>query len=386
MNISIQKIRNFFLYCFFFSVNFEVWDPLNTGGYFSLSKLFGIFYFLSLISNFNNFFYISKRDYTFILPLFIFYIILLLNNIFNFSNYSNDVLSFSILINIIFFIFICNHEKVKPGSIEKGFVFFLLGALISTIAYFFNIGTEVNIDGRVSLFGDDENVIGFRMVVASILITHLIIKYKKSKKIVFLLIFCYFPVVTLLFNTGSRLSVINLVSCLSFFIIFYKFKYYLNKIIVLAFFSIFISYVVNMILNSEVVGKRLMLTIEEGNLAGRDDIWKSILPLINDNLIIGVGQSGYIEYMQKLTGEYKSPHNVLLEVLAFTGLIGLFFYLTFIFSCFFNSLKKYFYHGDIVPLVFAIPIAGLLVSGQLLVVKLGWFLLAYAATRKYHIK
>src|SRR5690606_30552271 len=282
------------------------------------------------------------------------------------------------------FILIVNHERHNLGSIEKGFLFFLLGAILTSILFIFEIGTEYTIDGRVSLFGDDENAIGLRMVVASMMIVHFLLKYKEKKIFTIFLIFSLFPIVNLLFNTGSRLSVINLLLCSTFYIFLYKTKNIINKFLVIFIFLSFIGYVIDLILSSEVVGKRLKSTIDDGNLAGRDDIWKSVLPLIEDNLIIGVGQTGYIDYMYKISGQYKSPHNVILEVLALTGILGLFFYLSFIFFSFLNSFKFYLRSNEVIPLIFAIPIAGLLLSGQLLVVKLGWFILAYAATRKYH--
>jgi len=384
MKVSILKVQTYLLYSFFFSVNFEVWDPLSTGGYFSLSKLFGIFYFLTIIPNIGTYLTINKNMYTVLIPIFIFYLILMLNNFYNIGVYSNDFLSLSILLNIIFFILIVNHERHNLGSIEKGFLFFLLGAILTSILFIFEIGTEYTIDGRVSLFGDDENAIGLRMVVASMMIVHFLLKYKEKKIFTIFLIFSLFPIVNLLFNTGSRLSVINLLLCSTFYIFLYKTKNIINKFLVIFIFLSFIGYVIDLILSSEVVGKRLKSTIDDGNLAGRDDIWKSVLPLIEDNLIIGVGQTGYIDYMYKISGQYKSPHNVILEVLALTGILGLFFYLSFIFFSFLNSFKFYLRSNEVIPLIFAIPIAGLLLSGQLLVVKLGWFILAYAATRKYH--
>ncbi len=99
-----------------------------------------------------------------------------------------------------------------------------------------------------------------------------------------------------------------------------------------------------------------------------------------------MGQTGYIEYTNFNFGMYKSPHNVILEVLAYTGIIGLFFYLLFVFTAFFQSFPIFIKTKNIVPLVFLLPVLGLLVSGQILVVKLCWFILAYAASRRYYIK
>ena len=41
-----ESIVAIVIFVFFFSLNFEIWDPLHTNGSFSVAKLFGIIYFL----------------------------------------------------------------------------------------------------------------------------------------------------------------------------------------------------------------------------------------------------------------------------------------------------------------------------------------------------
>lgn len=384
--MKLAKLQNTSLVLLFFSINFEVWDPLNTGGWFSLSKLFGIIYFLTILPTINKFIVIPKKVRSTVTPLILFYILLLLMNSLNIGYASSDFLSASILLNIIFFVFVINHERLIPGVIEKAFIGFLFGAVLSVIFFYLGIGVEVTLDGRVSLFGDNQNIIGLRMVIALFFLTHLLIKYEKNLSRVFsLLIFLlYIPFTTLLLNTGSRVAAISLMLGVILFIALYKFKnIFIKALIILAF--IFLSGAgLNLILSSEIVGKRLMKTVEQGNLAGRDDIWRSIWPLIQDNPLFGVGQTGYADFTTKAFGRLISPHNVILEVLSYTGFIGLFLYLLFIYRAFFSSLKYYIKYGYVIPLLFAIPIAGVLLSGQILTFKLGWFVLAYATTRKYY--
>ncbi len=384
--MKYSKLQSLSLILFFFSVNFEIWDPFNTGGFFSLAKLFGIIYFLTILPTINKFIVIPKKIRGIVTPLILFYILLLLMNSLNIGYASSDFLSTSILLNIIFFIFVINHERLMPGIIEKAFIGFLFGAVLSVICFYLGIGVEVTLDGRVSLFGDNQNIIGLRMVIALFFLTHLLTKYGKnlSKTFSLSLILLYFPLNTLLLNTGSRVAVISLMVGVVLFIALYKFKNILIKALILLAFILLSGAGLNFILSSEVVGKRLMQTVEQGNLAGRDDIWRSILPLIQDNLLFGIGQTGYADLTIKAFGRLTSPHNVILEVLSYTGFIGLFLYLLFIYRAFFSSLKYYIKYGDVIPLLFAIPVAGVLLSGQMLMFKLGWFVLAYAATRKYY--
>lgn len=386
--MRLSKLQSISLALLFFSINFEVWDPINTGGIFSLSKFFGMIYLVSILPSINKFIVIPKKIRSILIPIFLFYFLLFLMNVININHSSNSVFSSSILLNIIFFVFIINHERLVPGIIEKSFIGFLIGALLSTAAFYSGIGLEVESDGRVKLFGDNQNLIGLRMVVASFLLTHYILKYRYtlSKILITMLFLAYIPILTLLFNTGSRVSVISLLLGTALFFILYRTKKIAAKAVSMVVLLSFSGIVIDSVLKSEVVGARLTKTIEEGNLAGRDDIWREILPLIQNNFLFGVGQTGYIDFFSRIRGTVVSPHNVIIEVMSYTGVIGLVLYLLFVYRAFFSSLRYYFKYNELIPLLFAVPIAGILLSGQILTFKLGWFIFAYAATRNYYTK
>ena len=386
--MRLSKLQSISLALLFFSINFEVWDPLNTGGIFSLAKFFGITYLVSILPSINKFIVIPKKIRSILILIFLFYFLLFLMNVININYLANDVFSSSILINIIFFVFIINHERLVPGVIEKSFIGFLIGALLSTAAFYSGIGLEVESDGRVKLFGDNQNLIGIRMVVASFLLTHYILKYRYtlSKTLIALLFLAYMPILTLLFNTGSRVSVISLLLGTALFFILYRTKKITVKALSMVILLSFSGIVIDSVLKSDVVGARLTKTIEEGNLAGRDEIWSQILPLIQNNFLFGVGRTGYIDFFSRIRDTVPSPHNVIIEVMSYTGIIGTVLYLLFVYRVFFSSLRYYFKYNELIPLLFAIPIAGILLSGQILTFKLGWFIFAYAATRNYYTK
>lgn len=386
--MKLSRLQDYSLIMLFFSINFEVWDPLNTGGYFSLSKFFGIIYFFTILPRLNSFLVIPKKIKGVLIPLFLFYFLLLLMNFLNLGYYSSDIFSSSILLNIIFFVFILNHERLRSGIIEKSFIGYLVGAMLTVVAFYYGIGVTIESDGRVSLFGDNQNLIGIRMVVATYLLTHYLLKYGLvlPKPLVLSISLAYIPIIMLLLNTGSRVSTISLMLGGSLFLIMYRSKNYITKLFLIGFFIAFSGMVLEWILNSEVVGSRLVKTIEEGNLAGRDTIWETVLPLIKDHILFGVGQTGYIDFTYKISGKYFSPHNVLLEIMSYTGLVGLILYLLFVCRVFLSSLRYYFKFRELIPLLFAVPVAGVLLSGQILTLKLCWFIFAYAATRKYYIK
>src|SRR5690606_36113958 len=109
--------------------------------------------------------------------------------------------------------------------------------------------------------------------------------------------------------------------------IMYKKRELLSKGLILGIGILASTSIFDLAMRSNVLGTRLSRTIQEGNLAGREEIWYSILPLLKENWIFGVGRTGYIEYITELFGRIKSPHNVIIEVLAYSGVIGLLLFL-----------------------------------------------------------
>ena len=115
------------------------------------------------------------------------------------------------------------------------------------------------------------------------------------------------------------------------------------------------------------------------DLSGRDIIWQNIMPLIKDNLVFGVGNVGYSEFSQSTFGLFNSPHNVFLEILCYTGIIGLSIYLVFLFRIFSKCYQLYKTENNLLPLILLIPVLGIIASSQILDVKTGWIIFAFIA-------
>jgi len=263
-----------------------------------------------------------------------------------------------------------------------------MGSLILASCFYLGIGIETNIEGRVTLFGDNENIIGIRMVVSALFIAHILIQVKKKlpKLIYLILTLSFIPLITLTLNTGSRLSFISLFFGISLIFIMYKKRELLSKGLILGIGILASTSIFDLAMRSNVLGTRLSRTIQEGNLAGREEIWYSILPLLKENWIFGVGRTGYIEYITELFGRIKSPHNVIIEVLAYSGVIGLLLFLGVLKKSFTSAYKYYKSYNEVAPFVFFVPILGIILSAQLLTFNLAWVILAYAATRSLYLK
>ena len=125
---------------------------------------------------------------------------------------------------------------------------------------------------------------------------------------------------------------------------------------------------------------RIEKTIEEGNVSGRDYIWSKYIDLIEEHPILGVGFTGADQYSYEVFGQVKSPHNVLIEVTLYSGVLGLACFLVFLF-CLYRDAWLYSKRlHNLGPLITSLAAIGMVLSGQVLGDKLFWTLAAYAVS------
>jgi O-antigen ligase len=263
---------------------------------------------------------------------------------------------------------------------------FALGGAFLTLLYNLGVGIEIE-GGRISIFGDNENIIGIRLSLAITLFIYIVLSDLFSWRIWRFLLLIPIPYMLLfMFVTGSRVAFLAFVLAFLLGTLLYKTKKRWYKIVVLLFSVGIAMYVFQIMLQSEVLINRLLLTREQGDLAGRDIIWQSLLPLIKETFLWGVGQTGYSAFTAQTFGVEKSPHNVLIEVTAYTGIIGLFIYLYFLFNITKQAWKAYKIKGILVPLLFMIPVYGVILTGQALNVKIVWAIFAYIVSTIFYTK
>ena len=383
--MKLRNLQRVALYFLFFSINFEVWDPLGTHGSFSLSKLAGYFYFFTIITELPSFFRTSSIK-KFLTPLLAFFILLSIVNFININATSSVFIDVSIFQNIILFIILINHERKFPGTLEKGLFYFALGSFL--LALLFQLGIGVNYDhGRVTIFGDNQNIIAIKECTSIIILLAFLRNrnpvFKKKQYFVLLFIPLMF---SLMIQTGSRSAFITF--CLMIFsgVLLMKGPKRYSKIFIF-FLGVILGFVIWYYLpTSGVLYSRLKLTEQSHDLGGRAGIWEIVLPFIKNNPLFGRGESGYISYITRSTGNYISPHNVILEVLSYTGIVGLSLYILFLSRIFLISLKKYRKDGSLLRLLLIIPILSQLLSGQLLNVKLGYVIFAFSVSGTFYLR
>lgn len=375
----MKSLRRLALYVFFFSINFEVWDPLDTNGLFSIAKLTGYVYLITMLPKLFSFI-TKKENRPFINPLILFFAILTVVNLFNIDANLGNFFNLTIFQNIFVMYILINHEQEDPCILEKGMLSFALGSLVLAVLYNMGIGVEISENGQVRIFEDNQNSIGLRSSVASIILIHnILINPLRIGYSRFLLLIPLLLIFELLAVSASRSAALALVTAFIAGGFLIKTGKTWVKFLVMLLTTGFLFVAINLLLQHEVLRMRVMSTIWEGDLSGRDIIWRNIIPLILDKPILGAGTVGYETYSFMVFGELKSPHNVFLEILCYTGIIGLAIYMLFLYRIFMRSYRLYRQRKLILPLLLLIPVVAALTSGQILNVKIGWLIFAYIA-------
>lgn len=376
IDLILKQVQIFALYLFLFSINFEVWDPLSTDGNFSVSKLTGLVYLATITPHLKKFIRTDIVDYI-MWPIWLFFSILTLVSLININSMSYYFFDFSIFQNMFLLLFMLNHARKEPLVLEKGMLSFAFGSISLALLFYVGIGIEYEA-GRVTLFGDNANIIGIRMCIAmTVLILAIVQNRLKLRKLRYLFFLPMPLMLQFMFQTGSRVATIAFGLMFMVGLVLFKTKNIWRKIALFAVGSMVFVYGLNVMMQSETLVHRFLKTSGEGDLAGREVIWQKLFTIIQENPIFGVGKTGYDYYSQTNFGQFTSPHNVFLEVLCYTGIVGLGIYLFFlyrIFNCGYQSFKT---ERLLLPLLLIVVVLGLLVSGQILNVKIGWIIFAY---------
>src|SRR5208337_624936 len=135
----IKRAERIALYLFFFSINFEVWDPFNTSGFFSVSKLAGLIYFITLIPHINYFVNI-RRIKSYLVPLLLFVTLLTFVSAYNTPLSSAWLFTFTIFQNLLLFVLLANHERRDPLVLDKAMLSFACGSVALSFLFIAGIG------------------------------------------------------------------------------------------------------------------------------------------------------------------------------------------------------------------------------------------------------
>lgn len=376
----IKRAQKFSIYLMIFSLNFESIDLFYLGISYLATKISIVLLLFFSVLNFKNSF--TFRNYSnYILIIVSYFLMLTVNNFINRSGNYNKIIDFPFFLNLLVFVILCNYSMVDKKVILKGLLVLSLSSFLLVIFYFLGLGGEGLFEGRFTIFGMNENILGLTLCISILTLLSIVFEnnfFLDKKRYLFLVMVPFLFV--LMLNTGSRGAFISLLLGISSFLYFKKSITPLKKYSILAI-TVFTSILLwFLFLKTSVIGERLLSSVNEGDLGSRELIWISIYDVIVNNYIIGIGETGYAEKMMNWFNDVPSPHNVFIEIICYTGLVGLIVFLIFLKRLYYNARKINLQEGGILSLALFFPIIITMLSGQLLDSKLIWVLFAFIAS------
>ena len=326
-----------------------IWERRNIRINFKVILMFGILYFLVLISIFKaENFYLSVRD-IFRYPLAI-VMFLLVTNFIDSRKRFNNVFLFTILIGAI-----C-------AGINLGiFVLWSKGTIFPSLLHVASKGVE----GRVEAFFYDPNHYASFLIIPGLFSMLYPLKYLERKRYKKTLFWLVVPLLILsgVIVTGSRVAVISFIIGLVLIIaisVLYLLKRTSRKnmlftiiLTILIMCSLVASaYFIKNVISHPKSYTRLISfrrfrsgSVERG-IFKRAELWKGCFYAFTENPLIGVGASNFINVYPEIAGRYdlghnrgQFPHNTYLGILAEVGLIGFIFELAILAYIFSLSLR-----------------------------------------------
>lgn len=345
-----QILNKYCLFFLVFSITFENWDPFKLVGSYSVTYLTSILYIGTWIPMIKrNFSLLIYKKY--VVPLLFFILIGFISTAFNTIVLEEFKQSYNyrVLLLVFLMMLMASHISSERYLIVKVLNTYVASMILVFILFSFGIGESYE-KGRLMLFGENPNLLGMKAVIAFLIVAAKALDQKFSIKRVFVSLALCIPLVSLVLLTASRGAFLSIFIGFSILIFFQKISVFKKTIIIVfgGFSSIFFfSYA--MLSNPE-LQRRLMHSIEQGDI-GRNDLWVGALEAINNNLFIGVGFTGVLSEMLRYSGRYIDPHNVFLYVLMSSGILGFIFFMKFIRNVIISQYLTYKITGKTMYLV-----------------------------------
>lgn len=364
----------------------------------SIGLLSSALYILSMLSYIRHWkslgLYYGKAIWS--IPIFI--LIFSFINLANICGYNTPVFPFTMFMCFLLMLFQLIHGLYDRMAMSYCMYGIAFGGVLMSIFYVLDIGVEFDLDYRLIMFGENSNELGIYMGLSSVVILNDIILNHEFQlnKLRFLFLLIFLPIVNLLLATGSRTAFLIFALSVILIIVFYPTNSMSGKIVFMVIGIVCCCYaMINFISSDSVLLGRLMNTVEDGNTSGRENITESLIPYVLRSPIYGYGQTGYVEVARSALRRISviggvtygySPHNVIMELLLYTGIIGLFFWLKFWWQIAKKSWFLFWNSRLIMSGLMCIPLLACILSGQLLGAKWAYILYAYILTEYYYCK
>jgi O-antigen ligase len=370
--LTFSKLQRNSIYLFAFSLNFETANLFNLGIDYLASKITVVLLLILTLINLSSI--KSMWKYViFLRPLYVFFIYLTIISFLNRGGSSISYFYFPLILDLVIVFLLLSAVKRYPTVLLNSLVSFSIGTVLLALLIFLNIGVQATEDDRLSIFNINQNMLGLYSCVSIFTFTYVYIKKQSmSINMRYLLVGIIFMLLLLLLKTGSRGAFLSFVAVIPFLLFAKKDLSPFKKSLIVLGFIIIGLLLWFFLLRNSLVFRRLATTVSDGDLSNRDLIWIDLFDIIVNNYWFGIGVTGY----ERILGN-GSPHNVLIEVLCYSGVFGLLLFLIFIVNIGRNAYRNIKRDGNVLPFALFILSLGLILTGQIFEQRVVWLILAY---------
>ncbi len=306
----------------------------------------------------KNFAFMKSKEFSILL---IFWIFLLINTLLS-SNFESSYqrgfafIRFIILVFALRYYFNLNNNKYAKLIFTVWFITFLIISfdLIFESCFGFNsIGFKTTYPGRLAGFsGDELKIGGYYYGFIAISLTYILLYYRKY----FYFSFFFFFLIALLI--GERANFLKIVLMMVPFIIIlnYNHKIKILHLLLILFISILIAFIYKPIYKEKFYNDFINIDkLSLNNILSKSEKHKAhyiaAYSIFKDNIVFGTGlknfrnESSKPKYMNnnlKIKSWSTHPHQIHLEFLSETGLVGYIIFCMFFLISIFGGIKNYF--------------------------------------------
>ena len=299
-----------------------------------ISMLFSFLVFLLVFLKQGVFFNSEKKISGMVVICFFYFFVIFIFSVKNIEAITRFFQLFFLFFLVLFFARYAQFEKNKYEAIRVVFKYYLISSYIFSVWYLFS-----KVTGFDPYF--NENFVGGWIVYS--LIVGMFLFNSRFYKILNFLFMVY-----ILNETGARTSMASAFIAMLILIFWNRFLSKNLIYLIYYFFNIFLSILIILFMTSrldffDIEALNLAMRDFSGKnlLSGRQEVWEEIIKMLPNHLMFGHGLGARV---QDYTNLPLSAHNLYLQVLFQTGLVGLliiFLVMTFIFIFIFKN-KKHF--------------------------------------------
>jgi|SRR5690554_1608217 len=385
---QILKIKRITLLVFIFSLPFEYWDPFGIASFFSITKMAGFGYAaLALLIGKESF---DVSIFKFVRLLLLLWVLMLILNMLNYIGTNTvNIFNFTFFQNILLYWLIASDLKKQYVHIKSLMLSFVLSIVLMSILLMFGIGLGQEFEegvSRITFFENNPNTVGVLAGLAIVFSLYFILNpiqtFQKKGALVLLALPGF---VNLLLLSGSRGALLTTALSVIIMMVMNKSTPF-KRLLQIGLLIVASSYFLDKLMESELMYKRITQSIEEGNTAGRGEIWEDVVEIWSNKPFLGHGATGFETEMTILYGGRKDAHNLFLYILVTTGFVGISIFLYFLFFHIKKALQK-LKQGDILKIIILVfYLTTVVKSGGVINNKLMWLLLAIIISAELYNK